>query len=465
MNCIAYTRYLLLLALLLSSSIALGGELDLEEIDRLVEETLGDHRGVGLSVGILHEGEVVMARGYGVRSLETGDPVTPETLFAIGSVTKQFSCAAVLLLEEDGKLSFGDLLSEYFPDLTRAVDITLLDLAQHVAGYPDYYPLNFVTPTMQEPTTAEAVIADYATGSLDFEPGTRWSYSNTGYLILGEIVERAGGRRFGDLLRTRIFEPLGLQHTKYEQAEDDPGLAVGYNAYALGEPEHISPEGAGWAGAAGGIWSTPTDLLTWDLSLMDGTLLSPDSYRILTTPRRLPDGRSTGYGCGLGVRDRLDALVLTHGGAVEGFVARNTFVPATRSAVVLLANASYLYPKLGELSEKILGSLMPSPPDVPEVEGPAAVDAATAFIRKLRAGEVDRAQLGEDFNAFLTDERVRAAAAALKRFGKPKQLELTRTRERGGMEVSTIRLKLGRRGATAVMYRTPDGKIQELMIE
>jgi CubicO group peptidase (beta-lactamase class C family) len=465
MNCITYPRCLLVLALLLSYSVALGEELDLEEIGRLVEETLNDHRGVGLSVGILHEGEVVMARGFGIRSFEREEPVTPETLFAIGSVTKQFTCATVLLLEEDGKLSFADRVGEYFPDLARAADITLLDLAQHVAGYPDYYPLDFVTPVMQEPTTAEAIIADYATGSLDFEPGTRWSYSNTGYLILGEIVERAGGRRVGDFLRTRIFEPLGLQNTKYEPAEDDPGLAVGYNAYALGQPEHISPEGAGWAGAAGGIWSTPTDLLAWDLSLMDGEFLSPDSYRTLTTPRRLPDGRSTGYGCGLGVRDRLDGLVLTHGGAVEGFVARNTFVPATRSAVVLLANASYLYPKLGELSDKILESLMPSPPDVPEVDGPAALDAAAAFIRKLRAGEVDRTQLGEDFNAFLTDERMRAAAAALKRFGKPKQLELAKIRERGGMEVSTIRLKLGRREARAVMYRTPDGKIQELMIE
>ena len=118
-------------------------------------------------------------------------------------------------------------------------------------------------------------------------------------------------------------------------------MAHGYTSFALGAATPAIPEAAGWAGSAGAIWSTPTDLLTWDLALVDGKVLSDESYRTLTTAHRLPDGRSTGYGCGEGVNDRGEAVVLRHGGAVSGFVAQNTVIPVTRSAVVLLANTDF----------------------------------------------------------------------------------------------------------------------------
>lgn len=152
--------------------------------------------------------------------------------------------------------------------------------------------------------------------------------------MLGHFTELAGRRPFAQSLDERIFKPLGLAHTRYEPTRGEPGLAEGYTPIGLGPAEPSIPEGKGWIGAAGGIWSTPEDLMKWDLALMDGKVLKPASWKFMTTPRALADGRSSAYGCGQSLRDRGPVLVLTHGGGVSGFGARNAFIPATRSAVV-----------------------------------------------------------------------------------------------------------------------------------
>ena len=190
-------------------------------------------------------------------------------------------------------------------------------------------------------------------------------------------------------------------------------------------------------------------------------MLSADSYRTLTTAHRLPDGRSTGYGCGEGVSDRGEAVVLRHGGAVSGFVAQNTVIPATRSAVVLLANTDFA--AIDELNSAIVQRLLPHQ-DVPVINEPPALEAARGFLEGLRAGMVNRATLGDDFSAFLTPDLLAAARASLQRAGAISGLQVTNTVERGGMEVAVLRFKVGATNASALMYRSPDGKIQELLI-
>ena len=428
-------------------------------LDSLARSYVGRKHLVGLSVGVAQDGRIVFARGYGFASLAGHAPVEPTTRFAIGSVTKQFTCAAVLLLQESGRMSLQDPVAKYFPGLTRAKDITLLDLGNHVSGYRDYYPLDFVDREMSRPTTADSVIAEYATRPLDFEPGTRWSYSNTNFLILGRVVEKVSGVPFGAFLDQHIVTPLGMRLTGYDPAPGGAGMAAGYTSFALGAPAVAAPEGAGWAGMAGALWSTPSDLLTWDLALLDGKVLGPDSYRTLTTPRRLADGRSTGYGCGDGVSDRGEAVVLTHGGAVSGFTAQNTVIPATRSAIVLMSNADF--GSLGDLSRAILAQLTPVSA-VPAIQGPSALEAATAFLSQLRSGRLDRTALGGDFDAFLTAERLAEARKTLA--GRISDVQIAGTGERGGMEVATVRFKVGARDAAALLYRTPDGKIQEFLV-
>ena len=437
---------------------------DVVALEKLIVRTVEEKKLVGLSVGVMSGGRLVLAKGYGVRSLTSGEPVTPETTFAVGSVTKQFTCAALMLLAEDKKLSLDDKVGKYLPDLTRANDISLLDLGQHVAGYRDYYPLWFVDRAMASAKPAESVIRDYGTRPLDFEPGTRWSYSNTGFLILGTVIERVSGESLGRFLERRIMSPLELRHTQYDASRGQEGQAVGYTSFALGPPQVAVPEGEGWIGAAGGIWSTPSDLLTWDLALVDGKVVSESSYRTMSTPRRLRDGRSTGYGCGLLVRDGGPAVVLTHNGAVSGFAAFNAFVPATHSGVVLLANMDPACFALETLGQAILPMLLPPKPDLPVISGPSAVALATTVMHQLQKGDLDRSKFGEEFNAFLTPEKVRSAAASLGPLGDPKSVEIADVAERGGMEEATVRFRFAEETIETLMYRSPNGLIQEFLV-
>jgi hypothetical protein len=250
-----------------------------------------------------------------------------------------------------------------------------------------------------------------------------------------------------------------MAHTTYDPAPGGAGMAAGYTSFALGAPAAAAPEGRGWAGMAGALWSTPGDLLSWDLALVDAKVLDADSYRTLTTSRRLADGRSTGYGCGDGVNERGEAVVLSHGGAVSGFTAQNTVVPSVRSAIVLLSNADF--GSLGDLNRAILAKLMPTA-TVPAIQGAPALQAATAFLSQLRSGRLDRAALGEDFDALMTAERLAEARKNLA--GRISDVQIAGTAERGGMEVATVRFRTGGRAAAALMYRTPDGKIQEFLV-
>ncbi len=449
-------------------------------IDALALQYQAEGRVAGLSVAVLYEGQTVIARGYGVANLETGEPVTDTTLFAVGSVTKQFATVSALLLVEAGKLSLDDRVSKWYPMLTRAGDIRIRDLVAHVSGYPDYYPLDFVDRRMAAPATTESIIRRYATGPLDFEPGTRWSYSNTGFLILGRIIERVSGMPFGHFLETRIFRPLGMRHTRFEPDPKSPGVARGYNSWALGPLEPATPEAGGWTGAAGGIYATAADIARWDLALMTGKVVSAESWRFLTTPRRLADGRNTGYSGGLDVGQRNGWLTLSHGGAVSGFIAGNTFAPGSRSAVVVLSSSETGGPGSGfgmAAAGLLFGTPAPAgiavpadsttasePPAPPEIHGPPAVDAARALFASLQQGTVDRGTLSEEYSYFLNAHRVQGARDRLGPLGEPKSVQLRFRTERGGMEVAVVAFVFEGLTVQALMYRTPDGKIEEFLL-
>jgi D-alanyl-D-alanine carboxypeptidase len=459
-------------------------DFDAPAVTRLVADQLKSRGLVGLSLVVVKDGSTVLAEGFGAKSLQNGGPVTADTMFAIGSITKQFTAACILLLAEDGKLRVTDKVAMYYPDLTRAGDITLLDLMNHVSGYLDYYPLDFVDRPMMKPIEVDEVIRRYATRDLEFPSGTRYSYSNTGYLILGRVVEMASGEPFGAFLSRRILAPLGMTHTAYEPDPAKAGLAQGYMSFWLGEPELAVPEGKGWIAAAGALYSTPKDLAVWDAALTGGKVLKEASFKLMTTPRRLEDGSVSNYGCGLAVGERGGVKVLSHSGAVNGFYALNLVVPSTRSAVILFSNLSsysdvnVVYNQLAALVlPKVEKSPTASPapkgksraPAVksgtPEIAGPSAVEQAKAFVRALQEGRVDRASLGEEFNFFLKESIIPAAAARLKLFGDPMEADVESIGERGGMEVSTTRLKFKSGVLKVLMYRTPDGKIQQLFIQ
>lgn len=454
----------------------------LDAIDSLARAAIATGRVPGLSIAIMQDGKLTFAQGYGTTSVAKGGvPVTAETRFAIGSVTKQFTSAAIFLLAEEGKLSVHDPVSKWYPALTRAQDITLLDLMNHVAGYPDYYPLDYVDRRMQKAASAESIIRRYSTGALDFEPGTRWSYSNTGFITLGRIVERVSGESFGGFLTRRIFQPVGMRHTTFEpEKTDGPQWATGHTSFALGPIVTTKPEGRGWAGAAGAIWSTPSDLAAWDLALSTGKVLTPESFALMTTPRLLADGSSTHYGCGLDVATIYGWTVLSHGGAVSGFISSNRFVPEARSALVVLTNGESgqgLQP-IGQFGTRIITAGTAPPRDttttapasapavtkIPTINGPSPVDAARTLFAALQQGTVDRQTLSEEYSHFLNRERLRTAATALGPLGAPDTVVQQWRGERGGLEVAVTSFSFGTRRLQGLMYRSPDGKIEEFLV-
>jgi CubicO group peptidase (beta-lactamase class C family) len=441
-------------------------DFDVKAIDAYLARQVADGGYVGLSVALVRDGKVVLARGYGKRSLKDNEPVETDTLFAAGSITKQFTCACVLLLAEDGKLSVRDKVSKWYPGLTRADDITLYDLMTHAAGYPDYYPLDFVDRRLVRPIPPDELLKEYAGGKLDFEPGTRWSYSNTGFILLGRVVEKVSGKRLGEFLAERILKPLGMDHTIFAPGSAAKGLATGHTAFALGDPEPALREAAGWLHGAGALYTTPSDLAKWDLGLMGGKVLKPDSYRLMTTSRELTDGRTRDYGCGLGVTRRRGEQILRHSGAVSGFLAYDAMVPRTKSAVILMANSEHQ--DAGDVFDPLLSLLLRAEsgdPDVPKVRGPSAKDAARDLLHQLQAGEVKRDHLGEEYSLFLTPERVRGAKERLRPLGDPVRVEADPPSERGGMEVVTVHFTFeSGKKVKGLMYRTPDGKVQEFLI-
>jgi CubicO group peptidase (beta-lactamase class C family) len=440
---------------------------DAEAVDKYVAAWV-KHEGVtGLGLAVARDGKIVLAKGYGRRSLEGDHRVEPETAFAIGSVTKQFVCASVLLLAEDGRLSIDDRVSKYYPDLTRAGDITLAQLMSHTSGYPDYYPLDFIDRRMASSIEPDDLLRKYAGGPLDFEPGARWSYSNTGYILLGRVIEKAGGEPLGRFLEKRLLRPSGMETAVLDQSPSAgaSSRAQGTKSFALGPAEPAPGEASGWVYAAGGLWMSASDLARWDLALMGDKLLKPESFRRMTTPVTLLDGRTRNYGFGLAIDHRDGETILAHGGAVSGFVASNIVIPRTKTAVVVLANVEGSAPS--RLANELAALLTrdETPPGVPKVAGPPAKQAALDFFRALQAGEVDRKGLGKEFSVYLTDARVRDASARLRLLGDPSSVDTDAPRERGGMEVTPVRLTFPTIKLRGLLYRSPDGKIQQLLFE
>jgi D-alanyl-D-alanine carboxypeptidase len=433
-------------------------------VDRYISQMVRAKGIVGLSVAVAREGVAPWTGTYGKSSLEAGTLVTTNTVFAIGSVTKQFTAACILILDQEGKLSVQDKVAKYYPNLTRAPDITLLDLMNHVSGYPDYYPLDFVDQRMETPILPDDLISHYAGGKLDFEPGTKWSYSNTGYVLLGRIVEKVSGQKLGDFMTERILRRVGMDHSFFGPVNLESAAASGYTRFALGPQTRAWPEAQGWLDGAAGLNCTALDLVKWDMALIDGRVLNADSYALMTQPRKLTQGRVREYGCGIGVKIISNTLVLSHEGEVSGYQAWNVVVPATHSALVILSDCEESG-AVDDLKAALASLIMPGPPWVPAVAGPDAAEAAMSFFHSLQAGRIDRTRLGEQFNQFLNEQKVRESAARLRKLGAPRRAEIESRGERGGMEVANVRLICKKGELTALIYRTPDGKIQECLFQ
>src|SRR5207302_161052 len=241
-----------------------------QKIDKAAQDVLA-HTGVpSASVAIVKDGVVVYVQAYGAARLDPKTQARSAMRYSIGSISKQFTAAAILLLQEDGKLSLDDKVAKYVPNLTRGNEVSIRQLVSHTSGYQDYWPQDYVPPFMLQPITAEKILDLWARKPLDFDPGTKWQYSNTNYVIAGVIAEKASGMPLPDFLQKRIFTPLKMESVanidQNKLGDTDP---TGYMRYAVG-PLHPAPkEGRGWLFAAGELAMPTNDLAKWDIGIMN----------------------------------------------------------------------------------------------------------------------------------------------------------------------------------------------------
>jgi CubicO group peptidase (beta-lactamase class C family) len=303
------------------------------KVDAAVHDVLTKTGVPSASVGIVQGGQVVFTKAYGSARLDPPMNATTSHRYAIGSISKQFTAACVLLLQEEGKLSIDDPVAKYFPELTRARDVTIRNILSHTSGYEDYAPQDYTIPAWTRPTTADKVVHEWATKPLDFEPGSQYQYSNTNFNIAGLIVEKVSGEPFWSYLSRRVLKPLGMTQTIDLDSEHDKLEPVGYMRNALGPLRPAIMEAAGWYFADGEMAMPVGDLLIWDISLMNRSLLSPASYTAMETDQRLTTGQTARYGLGVSLSVRNGHRVVAHGGEVGGFVAQNAGFPDDKIAI------------------------------------------------------------------------------------------------------------------------------------
>jgi CubicO group peptidase (beta-lactamase class C family) len=311
---------------------------------------------------------------------------------------------------------------------------------------------------MTSPIAPDALIARYAGMPLDFPPRTRWSYSNTGYVILARIVERVAEVPYARFVEERLLRRAGLTRATLARPAD---AATGHEAFLLGPPEPALVEADGWLFGAGDVWASARELAQWSVSLGADVAVPAQAREAMSRPRTLADGRVSAYGCGLIPRQIAGETVLGHSGWVGGFVAYQAFVPRTRTAVVLLVNDQHV--DVGDLHERVLRLALDDPRAIPSLPVPAA-QAARDLLLQLQQGRLDRGTLGDDARAYFDDRRVATAAAQLRGLPAPR-VSLVARAERGGLEVARLAIQLGDRVVSGVMFRSPDGKIRQLLLQ
>lgn len=288
---------------------------------------------------IVRDGKPVLRKGYGLAQVELSVPIQPDMVFRVGSVTKQFTAACILKLIERGQLRLEDPITKVLPDFpTGGRTVTIEQLLTHTSGIRSYTDMPAWHSRMREDWTLAQLIDFFKNEPFDFEPGSRWHYDNSGYVLLGAILEKVTGKKYEQLVADWIFQPLGMKDTRYgSDAPIVPRRVAGYQKTPAGvvNAPYLSMTQPFSAGA---LVSTVDDLARWQAALDAGEVLSPESARRWWSPATLPDGTRTRYGYGWGVWSYAGHAVVEHGGGINGFTAANMRFPDDRIYVAVLSN-------------------------------------------------------------------------------------------------------------------------------
>jgi D-alanyl-D-alanine carboxypeptidase len=462
LNVSALSLFVAVLSLASAASAQLSPSMQ-NQIAQTVEAALEKSGVPSASVGVVQDGRIAYTRAFGSASLHPPRPAEASMAYPIGSISKQFTATAVLLLEQEGKLRLDDPVGKYFPQFTEASKVTIRNLLTHTSGYQDYAPQDYTIPAWRVPVDPMKLLREYAGKPLDFEPGTRWQYSNTNFVIAAMIVQKVSGEPFATFLQDRVLRAVGLAGVLNLSTERAHLRVLGYMRNALAPVRRAALEAPGWYFGDADLAMPAATLLSWDLSVMDRSLLSPKSYDEMETPFILKDGRNTNYGLGLFIQSHDGYTMLEHDGEVGGFVAENLAIPGEHVAIDVLTNQ-----EASDVASEIAQSLLP----VVLEAGKANTSASDTFppvlkgiISGLEKGRINRKLFTDDCNAYFDKDALDDFASSLAPLGDVTEVTQTRNALRGGMHFGLYRISFAKGAAIRIsVYLKPDGKIEQLLV-
>ncbi len=363
-------KYILSVFVTLFLLTALSGQpIDFDQkIDKLAMEALVDQQ-TGLTI-IAHKDEkTIYHKAFGKADLELDVDMQKDNIFRIGSITKQFTSLAVLKLAEEGKLDIQDPIQKYLPKYkTEGKTVTIGHLLTHTSGIPSYTGAPEWDQEMRKRDfTTIDLINEFATDSLEFEPGSQWKYNNTGYVMLGYIIEQLSGVSYAEFIQEHFFEPIGMKSSYYGNVQKIiPHRASGYDRDNDGNLVNSYYLSMTQPHAAGSILSTVSDLAMWNEAVFDYKIVNMESLTKAHTPYILTDGSSTGYGYGWSLGEKYGKKTIAHGGGINGYLSMGIYYPEEDLYVAVLSNCTCLSPD--DLAHKIGATVLGIDYEIQEIE-------------------------------------------------------------------------------------------------
>ena len=436
---------------------------EVASVDQLVAKTLANTGVPSAEIAIVRNGQIVLNKAYG--KANEGLPANPDLPYQIASNSKQFTAMAILLLRDEGKLSLDDPVSKYIRGITEGDRITIRELLSHTSGLQDFWPQDYLFSDMTVPTTPQHIVDKWAKKPLDFEPGTRWQYSNTGYVVAGMIAEKVSGMPLLAFLQQHIFGPLGM-HALDQDNTNSGVFPGGYHRYALGPIRIVQPPARGWLYAAGELSMNAADLAKWDIARMNRALIPARDWIEQETPVLRTDGRTTGYGLGVTNAYQRERHVIVHSGEAVGFLTLNTVYPDTKDAIVVFTNADFSG-AMTTLTEGIEKIVLNSPEPALSGEGDRLADVRATYDM-LVSGNLDRSKFTPNLNFYFDPTVLGDYRSSLAALGAPTSVEMRGPpRLRGGFVNRNYTIHYpGGKNLTLVTYAEPgaNGRWEQFMI-
>jgi D-alanyl-D-alanine carboxypeptidase len=422
-------------------------------IDAAVTKILKATEVPSASIAIVTDGKLDYAHAYGDQRLD-GSPATTAARYPLASISKQFTVAAILLLVEEGKLSLDDKVAKYFPTLTGADTVTIRELLSHTSGYRDYWPQDFQFEAMTKPTTPEAIIDRWAKAPLDYTPGTKWQYSNTGYIIAGRIFEQVAKERLQSFEQKRLFKPLGMNVVLAATGLQSTD-ARGTTRYALGPVRPGPGESDGWVFAAGDLAMTPSELAKWNIARLNRAVLKPGSWQQQET-NAAPADATLKYGLGVQLESVGQHPRIQHDGGFTSYLTNNRVYPADRAAITVFINAGFSNSQ-DAISDAIEAILFDDADETKEVR---------SVFNMLRTGQIDRSKFTDNGNFYFKEPVLVDYRTSLTSLGDPTRVERRGTKGlRGGLTIERYVFTFADRKLLCVLRAEPStGRIEQFTL-